>query len=92
MGLSATLNIAQSALATNAALSSLVSRNIAGVNDTSYTRKIANLSTIDGGAGSTVSVSRATDVALFGSLLSSTSESASALEKEFAHWLVVLIG
>ena len=33
MGLSATLNIAQSSLATNAALSSIVSRNIAGVND-----------------------------------------------------------
>ena len=57
MGLSATLNIAQSALATNAALSSLVSRNIAGVNDPSYSRKIANLATLNNGTGSLVSVS-----------------------------------
>jgi flagellar hook-associated protein 1 len=78
MGLSATLNIAQSALATNAALSSLVSRNIAGVNDTSYTRKIANIASVANGTGSIVSVSRATNTALFGNLLSSTSESAAA--------------
>lgn len=78
MGLSATLNIAQSSLATNAALSSLVSRNIAGVNDPGYSRKIANITTIFGGAGSLVSVSRATDAALFRNLLSSTADAASS--------------
>ena len=69
MGLSTTLSIAQSALATNAALSSVVSRNIAGVNDPGYSRKIAALTPILNGT-STVSVSRATDTALYNNLLS----------------------
>ena len=78
MGLSATLNIAQSALSTNAALTTVVSRNIAGVNDPSYSRKLTNVSTASDGTAVVVSTTRASDQALFNTLLSSTSESASS--------------
>ena len=76
MNLSSTLNIAQSALATNAALTSVVSRNIAGVNDPGYSRKIAAVGTVLNGAGSIVSITRASDSALFTNLLSATSDAA----------------
>ena len=78
MGLSATLNIAQGALSTNGALTTVVSRNIAGVNDPGYSRKIASLSSTADGSGATVSISRATDTALFNHLLSATSSSAAS--------------
>ena len=78
MGLSATLNIAQSALSTNAALSSIVSRNIAGVNDPNYSRKIGEVATNAYGTASVVSVGQATDAALFAHLLSATADAASS--------------
>lgn len=78
MGLSSTLNIAQSSLSTNAALTSLLSRNIAGVNDANYSRKTANLTTNQSGAAVLTSVSRASDDALFASLLSANADSASS--------------
>ena len=78
MGLSTSLNIAQAALATNANLSSVVSRNIAGVNETGYSRKLANVATVADGTGALVSITRATDAALFGNLLSATSDAASS--------------
>lgn len=78
MGLSATLNIAQSALGTNAALANVVSRNIAGVNDPSYSRKLANVETTSGGSSTVDSISRASNAALFNHLLSSTSDSAAS--------------
>ena len=78
IGLSSALSTAQAALATNAALSSVVSRNIAGVNDPSYTRRIANLATAQNGAAAVTSISRATDDALFRNLLSSTSDAAAS--------------
>jgi flagellar hook-associated protein 1 len=77
MGLSATLNIAQSALQTNANLTTLLSRNIAGVNDANYSRKLGSLTT--NGDGSTdLTVTRASNQALFDALLSSTSQAATS--------------
>ena len=78
MGLSSTLNIAQSALATNAALTTVVSRNIAGVNDPNYSRKIANVSTGPTGIAVLSSVTRATDAALFANLLTANADAASS--------------
>ena len=49
MSLTTTLNIAQAALSANAALSTIVSRNIAGVNDPNYSTKIGRLETTQGG-------------------------------------------
>ena len=78
MGLSATLNIAQSALATNAALSSIVSRNIASVNDPNYSRKTGEVSTQQGGGSALTGTVRATNVALFTNLLSANADAASS--------------
>ena len=77
MGLSTTLNIAQSALTTNAALTTLVSRNIAGVNDPNYSSRSADLVTTP--YGSQVGPIRAaTDDALFTHLLQAKSDSAAS--------------
>ena len=78
MGLSSTLNIAQSALNTNAALTTLLSRNVAGVNDPNYSRRTANLTTDANGAAVFTSVSRASDPALFGHVLGANADAASA--------------
>jgi flagellar hook-associated protein 1 FlgK len=69
MGLTSTLNIAQSALATNAAQTSVVSRNISGANDPNYSRKTGNQITNASGTASIVSIGQATDSALFANLL-----------------------
>ncbi len=76
MSLSATLNTAQSALATNAALSTVVSRNIAGVNDPNYSRKTGNVLTDGLGNATVASITRATNTALFAALLSANATSA----------------
>ncbi len=77
MGLSTTLNIAQSALTTNAALTTLVSRNIAGVNDPNYSSRSADLITTP--YGSQIGPIRAaTDDALFYHLLQAKSDSAAS--------------
>ncbi len=78
MSLSSTVNIAQASLATNAALTTIVSRNIAGVNDPNYSRKTGNITTSPGGAGVLTSVSRATNDALFANLLSANADAASS--------------
>lgn len=77
MGLSATLNIAQSALASAAAQSSVLSRNIANVNTTGYSRKTANVVTAPNGASTVASVQRATNSALLANVLQAQSDSAS---------------
>ncbi|MCW6508530.1 flagellar hook-associated protein FlgK [Lichenifustis flavocetrariae] len=77
MGLSASLSIAQAALQANANSTTALSRNIAGVNDPNYSRKIASLSTTSTGAAD-VTVTRASNPALFNRLLSSTSDSQAA--------------
>lgn len=78
MGLSATLITAQSSLATNAALSGIVGRNIAGVNDPNYSRKIGEVITNGSGGASLVGIRRAADEAVLKSLLSSNSDAASS--------------
>ena len=77
MGLSTSFSIAQSALASAAAQSSVLSRNIGNVNTTGYTLKSANIVTTQNGASAVTSVQRATNTALFGSVLQAQSDSAS---------------
>ena len=78
MTLSTTLTIAQSSLAANAALSTIVSRNIAGVNDPHYSTKTGLIETTADGGIRLTGIRNATDDALFTNLLSATSDSASA--------------
>jgi flagellar hook-associated protein 1 FlgK len=77
MNLSNVLSTANSSLAAIASQSAVISRNVAGVNDPTYSRKNANVVTIEGGGAQTVSVSRTTDSALFDAMLNATSGSAS---------------
>lgn len=78
MTLSTSLSIAQSALSTNAALSTIVSRNIAGVNNPNYATKTGQVETTVGGGIQLVGVRNASDDALFAHLLSANSGAASA--------------
>ena len=78
MNLSDAMNIAQSSLASNSAQISILSRNIAGVNNPNYSRKIAVVTTSNNGASQVVSVGQATDQALFTSMLNASSAAASA--------------
>jgi len=77
MGLTTATSIAQSSLAAISAEAAVLSRNIAGVNSTgTYSEKTPNLeTTVDGGV-QLVSISRAQNQALFDSVLSATSASA----------------
>lgn len=76
MGLSATSSIAQSALASAAAQSSILSSNIANVSTTGYSRKTANVITTQSGSSTVASVQRATDTALLTNMLQAMSTSA----------------
>jgi flagellar hook-associated protein 1 len=76
MSLSSAALIAQSGLNTITAESSVLSRNISGANDTSiYSLKVANVTTTPGGS-QVVSITRASNLAVFDSLLSATSANA----------------
>ena len=75
MSLSVAMKAARGALQANATSTGVVSRNIAGVDDSSYSRKIASLVTTDGAVR--VVISRASDTALFDKTIHSTSELAS---------------
>jgi flagellar hook-associated protein 1 FlgK len=75
MGLSAALNIAQSALATSSAQTAVVSRNIAGVNNSSYSEKTALVTTNYSGASQVLSIGRAANTALFTNLLGANAAS-----------------
>lgn len=77
MGLSATLSIAQAALQANANQTTAVSRNIAGVNDPGYSRRIPQVTTSADGI-TAVTVSRASNAELFNQLLGSTSAAQAA--------------
>jgi flagellar hook-associated protein 1 FlgK len=77
MNLANVLSTANSSLAAIAGQSAVISRNVAGVNDPTYSRKSANVITIAGGGAQTVSVSRTTNSALFDAMLNATSGSAS---------------
>ncbi|SDA11403.1 flagellar hook-associated protein 1 FlgK [Methylobacterium sp. UNC378MF] len=72
MGLSVALNAARGSLQANAVQTDVVSRNIAGVDDSAYSRKIASLVTTEGPVR--VVVNRASDTALFDKMIGSTSE------------------
>ena len=80
MGLSNAWDVATSSLATNAGLTSIVSRNISNAqNSTSYvSTKVANLVTGSNGAATIASIRDLANAALFNSMLSSTSANASA--------------
>ena len=76
MSLSSASNIAKSGLNTVSAETSVLSRNVTGASDTAtYSRKIANvISSLDGSR--VASVTRASNLAVFGNLLGATSASA----------------
>jgi flagellar hook-associated protein 1 FlgK len=80
MGLSNAWNVATTSLATNAGLTSIVSRNIANAqNSTGYvSAKVANLVTGSSGAAVIQSIADLTNASLFNSMLSSTSAKAAA--------------
>ena len=75
MGLTNAWNVATTSLATNAGLTSIVSRNISNAqNSTGYvSAKVANLVTGSNGAATILSISDLTNATLFNSMLSSTS-------------------
>ncbi|GGF47895.1 flagellar hook protein FlgK [Azorhizobium oxalatiphilum] len=75
MSLTAAFNTAKNSLNNTSTQLSTSARNIAGAGDTTYSRKNATLVTgVDG--STSVTVSRATDAALFAKMLAATSSSA----------------
>jgi flagellar hook-associated protein 1 len=76
MNLSNVLSTANSSLASIASQSAVISRNVASANDPAYSKKNANVVTIEGGGAQTVSVSRTTNSALFDAMLNATSGAA----------------
>ncbi|GJE11683.1 flagellar hook-associated protein FlgK [Methylobacterium longum] len=72
MGLSVALNTARGSLLANGTQTDVVSRNVAGTSDPSYSRKVASLVTTDGPVR--VVVDRAGNTALFDRMIGSTSE------------------
>jgi flagellar hook-associated protein 1 FlgK len=80
MSLTSAWNVATASLATNAGLTSIVSRNISNAqNATGYvSAKVANLVTGSSGASIIQSISDLTNATLFNAMLSSTSASAAA--------------
>jgi flagellar hook-associated protein 1 FlgK len=80
MGLSNAWDVATTSLATNAGLTSIVSRNIANAqNSTGYvSAKAANLATSANGAAVIQSIRNLTNATLFSSMLASTSSNAAA--------------
>lgn len=77
MSLTVGLDIARKSLAASAEQTSVVSRNITRAGESLATRKTAHLVTALGGGVQVISVTRATNTALFNNLLNSTSDSAS---------------
>src|SRR5215470_14754595 len=69
MGLTVALNTATQALAAVGVQTSVVSRNNAGANDDTYSRKTALLATQPGGGVYVASIGRAADTALFDRML-----------------------
>lgn len=77
MNLTTATNAANAALATISAESSVLSRNIAGINNGgSFSRKIANIATTASGSVALTSITNAQNKALFESVLGATSSSA----------------
>jgi len=76
MSLTAALNTARSSLSATSAQISVSSRNVSGASDPSYSRKIATTITNADGSARIAQVSRATDNALYFTMLSATSKAA----------------
>lgn len=76
MSLTAALNTARSSLATTSAQIAVSGRNVAGAEDPTYTRKLAQVSTTRDGTAQLVSIRRASDTALLARTLSAKSASA----------------
>jgi len=76
MSLTAALNSARSSLMASGVQSSVISRNIAGASDPSYSRKIAALSTFPGNGVYVAAIQRAASAGLFTNVLIATSASA----------------
>ena len=75
MGLTLALNTARASLAATSNQIAVSARNVAGASDPGYSRKIAALVTT-GNGGAVVSITRATDAALYARTLSATSAAA----------------
>ena len=78
MSLTTAFGVAQSALAVVSNQSSVVSGNIAGVNDPNYARRVANVTTNANGTAVMASVTRITDQNLTDTVLNTTSASSAA--------------
>jgi len=80
MGLTNAWNVATTSLATNAGLTSIVSRNISNAQNATgaVSAKVANLATGSNGAATILSIRDLTNATLFNAMLSSTSSSAAA--------------
>lgn len=76
MSLTVGLDIARKGLGATAEQTSVISRNITRAGEALATRKTAHLTTIAGGGAQVVSVTRATNVALFNNMLTAASDSA----------------
>ncbi|CAO4175927.1 flagellar hook-associated protein FlgK [Methylorubrum populi] len=74
MGLSVALNTARTSLLASSNQLATTARNVAGANDPGYSRKIATL--IPGSGGATVTITRASDAALYARTLSASSDAA----------------
>ncbi|WP_342108183.1 flagellar hook-associated protein FlgK [Methylobacterium sp. SI9] len=72
MSLSVALNTARGSLSANGLQTDTVSRNVAGVGDAAYSRKVASLVTTDGPVR--VVVNRVSNTALFDKMINSTSD------------------
>jgi flagellar hook-associated protein 1 FlgK len=76
MSITSALDYARSSLMASGIQSSVVSRNIAGANQTGYSRKIAELATFPGAGVYVAAIQRAASNGLFTNVLTSTSASA----------------
>src|SRR4051794_16056034 len=76
MSLTSALTTARNSLTVRSAETEVVSRNVAGVNQSGYTLKSANTATDQPGGVRIVGITRASDNALFQSMVKATSDSA----------------
>lgn len=76
MSLTVGLDIARKGLSATAEQTSVVSRNVMRAGEALATRKTAHLTTAPGGGAQVVSITRATNAALFDKLLGTTSDAA----------------
>jgi len=76
MNLTTALTAARSSLQATAAQIAITGKNISGASDPSYSRKLAPTSTTADGAARLISITRASDLALYTSMLGATSKAA----------------